>query len=101
MTTIKNNVKKTCEVCENENPQYRLVNDKNFDNFHTKTIENKEMVVCSQCVDHIQGNDQKLSDLEAISKKCHGHKAEKQRMSKNRRNQKSNKKSKSTEKFRY
>ena len=65
------------------------------------TIENKEMSMCSQCVEHVEGNDQKLSDLEVVSKKCHGHKANKQNAPTNRRNQKLNKKSKSREKFRY
>ena len=84
-------MKKICEVCDNKAL---------LDNFQTVTIENKEMSVCSQCVEHVEGNNQKLSDLEVVSKKCHGHKEEKQRMSKKRKNQK-NKKSKSREKFRY
>ena len=90
--TITKTPKKICEVCDNKAL---------LDTFHTRTIENKELSMCSQCVEHVEGDDQKLSDLEAVSKKCHGHKAKKQNTPTNRRNQKLNKKSKSREKFRY
>ena len=88
MTTIKSSRKKSCEVCGNEI---------SLDNFQTGTIENKDMSMCPQCVDHIEGNNQKLSDLQVASKKCHGHKTDRQRMPK----QKTSKRVKATEKFRY
>ena len=51
--------KQICEVCGNKAL---------LDTFQTRTIENKEMSMCSQCVEHVEGNDQKLSDLDVVSK---------------------------------